>query len=396
MPDIDFDMPHKQRIPILLLGDSPSGHSGLGRIIRDVALRIHEHMGDIFDVATLGLGAPPSPDLPFSQYPCAQAPDWVVSELPWVWRTHTKGRPGILLCMWDISRLLWLAHPEQCLDLTIRQFLLSEFTGKKWIYPAVDGAGPTGGLPILLKEALTKFDRVLNYTQFSAKITGYPDVATHGIDTSVFYPRSGARKAVDAKFSLALEDHESLIGIVATNQPRKDWALAFGTLSLFNQQGVKARVWIHTDTDMRHWDLKALYLDFGLHPNVKVFLTPYGLPDDDLAMLYSACDVTMGIGVEGFGFPAAESLCCRTPHVTGSYGGQADFVPSDYLIKPIASRYEGIFAVQRPVYDSADLARKVNIVLRDSGLTSGYRDVSPVCAWDDVWPVWEAWIKAGM
>lgn len=374
---------------LLIMGDSPSGHSGLGRILRDVALRIHEHMGDVFDVATLGFGAPPDASLPFQQYHAASAKDWIVTDLPWVWKAHTKGRPGILFSFWDISRLLWLAHPEQCPDLVVQNFLLNEFKGQKYIYPAIDGAGPTGSLPIILKEALAKFDRVLNYTQFSAKITGYPDVCTHGIDTSVFYPRPDARQGLK-KFGVELEEGEALIGIVATNQSRKRWDIVFSALAELNRRGMKVRAWLHTDTDMRHWDLKALYLDFGLQPNVKVFLTPYGLPDDDLAALYSACDCTIGPGVEGWGYPAGESLCCGTPHVTGSYGGCSDFVPSEYLVDPIAFQYEGVFAIQRPVYNSSDWVEKIRSVIGKKA------DIPTVIDWNAVWDSWDKWLRSGL
>ena len=377
------------RTPILFLGDSISGNTGLGRIHRDVALRTQKHFGDVLDVASIGLGAPPSDTIALRQFPMLDVKDWVPHDLPYAWQRHVGDREGILFCIWDVSRLLWLVHPDQCPDLLLRDFLKS-FKGQKWIYPAIDGAGPNGHMPILLKEALAKFDRVLNYTRFSAQITEYPDVATHGIDTSVFFPRDGAKWQVTAKWGIpSIETNEVVVGIVATNQPRKDWAMAFGALALLNQRGIKTRIWIHTDTDMRHWDLKSLYIDFGLDPRCRIFLTPYGIPDDDLAVLYSACDITLGIGPEGFGYPIAESLCCGTPCVTGSYGGQADFVPKMFQVAPMGYRYEGIFGIQRPVYNSADFAKSILSALKWSkGNTT-----APVCSWDNVWPNWEAWIR---
>lgn len=390
------------RIPFLTLGDSVAGLTGLGRIHRDIALKTQEHLGHLVDVASIGLGAPPNDKIidgkgqKLRQYPMGPVKDWVVHELPYAWSTHTGGREGILFLIWDVSRLLWMAYPEQCPDPIVKDFLLN-FKGRKWIYPAIDGSGPTGGLPAILKDALSKFDRVLNYTEFSAKITGYPDVCTHGIDTSVFYPRENALETLK-KYGVTLDPGEKLIGIAATNQPRKDWALAFGALALLKQKGITARVWIHTDVDFRHWDLKSLYIDFGLHPNIKVFLTPYGMPDNDLAGLYSACDVTMGIGPEGFGYPIAESLCCGTPCITGSYGGQADFVPEGFLVKPIAYRYEGIFAIQRPVYNAKDFADKILLSLATFGPPRDYvrKNTAPVWPWEQVWPQWQKWIEQGL
>jgi glycosyltransferase involved in cell wall biosynthesis len=319
--------------------------------------------------------------------------EWVVNDLPWVWQAHVGSSEGILFAFWDISRLLWLVHPEQLKDpsdLLLRDFLLN-FKGEKWVYPAIDGAGPNGKMPRLLDEALSHFDRVLNYTEFSAKITGYPDVCTHGIDTNVFFPRIWAKATVNSKYlGASLEPDEVIIGIVATNQPRKDWALAFGALALLNKQGVKARVWIHTDTDLRHWDLKSLYVDFGVQPNVKVFLTPYGISDEDMAVLYSACDVTLGIGPEGAGYPILESMACGVPCIVGGYGGQSDYVPRKWQVDPIAFRHEGMFAVQRPVYNSQDFAVSIQRLLRN------HQDAKPAWEWTAEWPKWETWIRKGL
>lgn len=375
--------------PILIVGDSPAGHSGLGRILRDLAVRIHENMGDVLDVATLGLGAPPTKSLPFMQYQASNVKDWVLEDLPYAWKDHAGDADGIIFCIWDISRLLWFAYPEQCQSVMLQQ-LRKTLKAKTWIYPAIDGSGPNGKMPSVLGDALTKFDRVLNYTQFSAKITGYPDVCTHGIDTGVFYPRSEARAQVAAKWNVNLDPGEAMIGIVATNQPRKRWDMAFSALRKLKETKRKIRVWLHVDTDMRYWDLKSLYVDFGLDPNIKVFLTPYGISDDDMATLYSAMDMTLGIGVEGWGYPLGESLACGTPCVTGSYGGQSDFVPREFMVDPVIFQHEGIFAIQRPVYDSDDWAAKINE-------TFGKRAECPdAIKWENAWKGWENWLRKGL
>ena len=387
-----------EKIPLLFFGDAPSGYSGLGRILRDVATRTQNELGDVFDVAVLGWGQPPSAKLNLRQYPIGEIKDWVCHDLPYVWKSHVGDREdGILLSIWDVSRLLWMAYPDQCPDLIVRDFL-KNFKGKKWLYPAIDGAGPNGHMSAILAAALKKFDRVLNYTNFSAAITGYPDVCSHGIDTSVFYPIPESREKIAAKFNVKLDQGEKLIGIVATNQPRKDWAMAFNALAMLGKRGVKARVWIHTDVDMRYWDLKSLYVDCGLDPNIKVFLTltPYGLPDEDLAMLYSACDCTLCIGVEGWGFPAGESLACGTPVIAGSYGGQADFVPKRFQVDPIAYRYEGIFAVHRPVHDPWRWTKKIEQVIKMPRSNESLLPASADWNGKELWPSWRDWLLDGI
>jgi glycosyltransferase involved in cell wall biosynthesis len=361
----------------------------LGRILRDIAALTHQHLSDIYDVASIGLGNPPSKSIPFMQYPTGMVQDWVVEGLPHAWRDHVGSKEGILFCIWDLSRLLWLAYPEQCPSEHVKEFLLN-FKGKKWVYPAIDGCGPNGKLPGLLEDAASKFDRFLNYTNFSREITGYPDVCTHGIDVRTFYPRPDARSILKT-FGVEMKEGEKLIGIVATNQPRKDWALAFETLRVLKDQGLKFRVWIHTDVPERHWSLPALYVDFGLQPEIQIFQTPFGLSDDYMAMLYSACDVTLGIGPEGVGYPILESIACGTPCVTGEYGGQKDFVHPTQQVYPIAYRYEGVFAIKRPVYDPKDFVAQIKYALQIP-----HKNIRPAWMWKDVWPAWEKWLRAGV
>ena len=58
-------MPDK--VPILFLSDSVSCTSGLGRITRDLATRLHNHHSDMFDVASVGYGAAGSRLVPFKE-----------------------------------------------------------------------------------------------------------------------------------------------------------------------------------------------------------------------------------------------------------------------------------------------------------------------------------------
>ena len=53
-----------EKIPILIFSDAVSAPTGLARITRDIASRLHEHMGDVFDVATIGYGGSSSSKFP--------------------------------------------------------------------------------------------------------------------------------------------------------------------------------------------------------------------------------------------------------------------------------------------------------------------------------------------
>ena len=68
--------------PLLILSDAVSSSTGLGRIARDLAVRVHENLGDVYRLGTVGYGAPGSAKFPWPQY-CLEGMDsWVCPTLP--------------------------------------------------------------------------------------------------------------------------------------------------------------------------------------------------------------------------------------------------------------------------------------------------------------------------
>jgi glycosyltransferase involved in cell wall biosynthesis len=388
-------------IPLLILSDSVTSTSGLGRITRDLATRIHETMQDTFRVATIGYGGTGSCKLGFQQYFIHEINQWVVKELPAAWKDFAGDEHGILLVIWDASRLLWLSQPEQyCQIPALREFLMSK-PFDLWTYSAIDAEGPNGKLSAALKIVLEGFDRVLTYSEWSARIVERTlgnnikiDSLPHGIDTSVFYPRM--RAMARRKFGeivlgqdFAVEYGKFLIGIVATNQPRKDWATGIKAVAeLAKTEDVL--LWIHTDTMERAngWSISTLLHDYGI--NTRTIITQGNLSDEQMAWAYSACDVTFGIGLgEGWGLPLAESLSCGTPCIHGNYAGGAEFVPKEFLIEPVAFRMEGQFASVRPVFRAEDW---VAAALRAKGVSA---KIPAYIDWKNCWPKWATWLKGG-
>ncbi len=220
------------KIPLLFISDAPSCTSGLGRITRELATRVHEHISDVFTVASLGYGAPGSLKIPFPQYHIHSIENWLIPELPLVWKDFAGDDQGVVMTIWDPSRLLWFANPAYCNIPGLKAFLKTA-PFKRWGYWPIDAEGPTdNNLSILLKMAMKPYDRNLNYSKWATGITGYPDYLPHGIDTKVFHPkpkREAKYKLKEMGWPSAFRNG-TLIGIVATNQPRKDFALAFQTL----------------------------------------------------------------------------------------------------------------------------------------------------------------------
>ena len=181
-------------------------------------------------------------------------------------------------------------------------------------------------------------------------------------------------------------DNEVLIGIVATNQARKDWGLGIETAALFAKEH-KLRLWIHIDKLEKYWSIPALLADYELLDRAVISLG--FLSDDAMAMAYSACDLTLGIGPEGFGYPLAESLACGTPVITGSYAGGSDIVPKAMQVDPIAYRLEGVYSSMRPVFRAEDWANRAMEFLGNRAR------LDPQYDWNNLWPHWEEWLRQG-
>jgi glycosyltransferase involved in cell wall biosynthesis len=407
--------------PLLIVSDAPTSGSGLGRIAGDLALRIAEKMTDTFRVATLGYGGIVSRHLPYHQYIAEDMKDFVPLTLPEIWEDWAGNEKGIYLTINDLSRLGWLAHPgTQCENPRLRDFLLDN-PFQKWGYFPIDASGPNDRLTFPLQQTLLGFDRVLAYGKWAAGVVdrtldkpeGTTEYLPHGIDSSIFYERNrklcrkmfvsitGAANLLDNQAARVKED-EVLVGIVATNQSRKDWQLALETCAILANNH-KLRVWIKCDVLERHWSIPALLIDYGLVANTLISLGD--MSDDSMAQAYSACDVTLAPGLgEGFGLPIFESLFCQTPAIHGDYAGAPEWMlgsvqghiqrqkDEPLLVKPIAYRYEGVYSCKRPVFSAQDWADKAEGVLDKRMNHNGEIDWGR----NRLWLRWEQWLKAGI
>ena len=378
------------RSNLLLISDAISYSSGLARITRDLAERIHAHIPEI-RLATAGYGGIGSARFPWSDYHLNTVENWMIPELPAVVQDFSPDQECIVMFVWDLSRLWWFLDPAQCPNRSLGEWI-RQANIKKWAYHPVDAAGVGGKLNLKLAGLMSKLDRVLDYSAFSSRVTGNPDHLPHGIDTHVFRPhdRRESRIALNAAGFGTLAEKSLMVGIVATNQVRKDWALGLEACRILLDRGYDVQVWAHIDTLERHWSLPNLIADFGLQNRVAI--TSFRFSDDQMAQLYSACDVTLGIGSEGYGYPIFESLACGVPCISGDYAGAAEHLPPSMKVKPIAFRYDGPFNCQRPVFNPKDWADAAE---ENNGIIASLPDSLD---WHGrtLWPAWEKWFREGI
>jgi glycosyltransferase involved in cell wall biosynthesis len=381
------------QIPLLFLGDSPSVAGGLSRIGRDIAL-IASRMEE-FRVGFLGRGGMPSSSLPFMQYTFPEMDQWGENWLQPVWEDFSKGEKGIVMTIWDPSRLLWLANP---MGMPNEKWLRARHF-QKWGYFPIDAEGPDGRLSITGIAALAGFDRHLAYGLFGSSVisgslgtSAAIDFLPHGINMEVFQPREG--KGV--KVGMALPKDCMMLGVVMTNQARKDWALAMDVIARVAQKVPELKVWCKTDSIDRHWDMRALVTDFKVWDNVVLDMTP--LTDTDMSYMYSACDLTFlpSLG-EGFGYPIVESLACGTPCLHGNYAGGAELVPDlHWLIDPITYRYETRHNCKRPVFNPQDWADAIVEQLALPKPTELCRSSVSYLNWPALHTSWQKWFREGL
>ena len=406
-----------KRTPLLIISDGICSPTGLGRISRELAIRIHENLSDVFRLGTLGYGANTSRQFPWQQYVISTLQNWSIPELPSVYNDFCGDQKGILLHIWNASWEWWMADPDKLPDGDLKGFIKAK-PFESWLYFPVDSEGPNGRLSELEYQILSSFDRILTYTKWGAEVVdktfkaygGFKSPTEHrphGCDDKIFFPRdrhearqSFIERIVRRGGKGVIEDKVTLIGVCATNSARKDWALAFEVCKELLDRGVNVGIWAHTDRFKKEWDLPALADAFDMR--LRTIFTNNHLTDEDVSWGYAACDLILGIGAgEGWGLPMSEALACGIPVITGDYAGATDFIPEGLRIKPAAFRYDGFFACKRPVFKAGDWADKVESTLKlvkQTETALGHRAswLSDEFYWKNCWPEWEQWFRAGL
>src|ERR1700735_2152080 len=157
------------RIPLMILSDSPTVPTGLGRIGREIAGRIYDRLFDTFEVGYLGYGGNISKQLPYQQYAITKMSNWAVNDLPAIWKDFAGDRRGVVLSIWNPSSLAWLADYRKLPVGDLRSMLESN-PFERWLYAPIDAEGPSGKLSTEITETLRGFDRVLAYTDWAGKM----------------------------------------------------------------------------------------------------------------------------------------------------------------------------------------------------------------------------------
>lgn len=393
-------------VPILLLSDSVDQKTGLARITRDLCTILSRTPR--FRVGSLGLGGNASRSLPWMQYAINEkAGMWGQGDLSAVWRDFAGMQRGVVLTIWDMTRTLWLSRPEYSGDDALKEWL-REGHFDLWGYVTMDATGPGDRLSQIGRDALLGYRRLLAYTKWSKGVIERSigekesqrrglDWLPHGLDLDLWQMHD--RDVAKAGMYPLLHEGDRLVGVIGTNQPRKDWGLMASVCQQLASRDERLRFWWHSDLPERHWSIPALLMDFGLMSKTNV---TYGLSSEEMCWRYNACDLTLHPGLgEGFGYPIFESLACGTPVLHGDYAGGADVLrqcgwETEMLIYAPAWRLEGLHNQLRPVHDSLLWTDAANFLLNVDWNREKLRASVAHLGWKSLTAPWLRWLEAGL
>lgn len=414
-------------LPLIFYGDGPRLPSGLGRIVRDLILRLLP-LEEELDIRVHQLGVDPPDGWHWQAWPF-----WGFQP-----SQEDQGRAPLTAILQELQKryqqtpIVWMVmDPARCYDLLAPDSQGKQLPMRSWGYFPIDSENVQGAIGGPAAEAVWLTDRVLAYGEYGARVLHQTLLARasqkldgkerhtrkvqvtpppvlylpHGLD-AVWQPTPleyTGEEFLAWKTQLPLD--ATVIGCVATNQPRKDLSLLFQSAALLKREGLKIGVWLHTDRLTHAWDVGQLALDLGFAPQ-EVCVSGVGedvISDEQLAARYSACDVTLGPGLgEGFGYPLVESLACGTPVIHGRFAGGVELIPlASWLVEPSAWRLESTYAVKRPVLEPREVAAALAIAAEGKktrlGETQAYcRGSVEHLRWEHLWPRWLTWIRIGL
>ncbi len=250
--------------------------------------------------------------------------------------------------------LLWrerydIIHIQKPYDLPIAQ-LVRKIRGSKLLF----GCHGKDFFP-LDRLFSRKVDGAVSCSHYNAETVQehygiLPVVVNNGIDVELFAPRP-LRPELRAQFA---PNGESVLMFVGRLVRWKGPQYLIEALPLLNTKGLRARAVIAGEGTYRP-DLEALAARLGVSEQV-LFLG--NVPNGELPDYYAAADIIVGTSFanETFGIALCEAAACERPIVASAFGGFKEVVQ------------DGETGLLYRPQDAADLAAKVEVLLRDPAL----------------------------
>ncbi len=402
----------QKKTRILMMSDSPLLHTGMGVVLREVALGLHNT--GRYEVVVMGWGHNGFPhNMPFQILP-ASAKDfgkdgYGQAGIPGFAQTVDMVKPDVVWALGDAWMLNWIK------DVPNRKSF-------KYIqYMPVDGDPiPTEWIPwIAHPEKLVLYSKYGVKTLKEATDQIKPAMIYHGTHPERYQPLAKEVKAEIRKKitfwtvtgdnqisqSVGLPEDAFVIGTIARNQPRKNFDKIIKAFSVFAKDKPNARLWLHSAVQDAAYNLPKLAWMYGV--GNKVCFTPNynlvkGLSEQDLNLLMNVFDVhflpTQG---EGFGVPILETMSAGVPQVVTDYTAHVEWCKDSSLLIPVVPLDDFITGIPHPVERAIPKVSECvkcleelykNKTLRET-LSKNARATAEKMTWDVTIPQWEAVIQ---
>lgn len=196
--------------------------------------------------------------------------------------------------------------------------------------------------PPVREMAKTAFRRIV-FSRFGERMVNEAGLdcyyVPHGYNSETYKPkdRTESRKAMN------LPEDAFVVGIVAANQgnpSRKSWNEMLEAFAQFKRKHPDAMLYLHTHVEQRQGGVNLIeaFEYFGLEAKKDVAIVDQyqyvlGLPEDQMATMYSAFDVLMNVSQgEGFGIPILEAQACGTPVIVGDWTSMSELCMAGWAV----------------------------------------------------------------
>ena len=401
-----------KKTKILMMSDSPLLHTGMGVVLREIAMGLIST--GRYEVIGLGWGHNGYPhNLPFQLLP-ASARDfgkdgYPQAGIPGFAQTVDMVKPDVVWALGDSWMLNWIK------DLPNRKNF-------KYIqYMPIDGDPiPTEWIPWV-----SHAEKLVLYSKYGVDEIAKaipelkPAMIYHGTHPERYFPVSKeAKKEIKGKLSYwsvtgdnqisqmqGLADDTFVIGTVARNQPRKNFDKIIKAFSVFAKDKPNVRLWLHTAVQDAAYNLPKLAWMYGV--GEKVCFTPNynltrGLSEQDFNLLMNVFDVhflpTQG---EGFGIPILETMSCGIPQVVTDYTAHVEWCKDSSVLIPVNRMDDFITGIPHPVERAipkvSECVKALETIYNDKALrerlSKNARAVAEKMTWDVTIPQWDKVIQ---
>jgi len=403
----------QKKTKILMMTDSPLLNTGMGVVLREVALGLHK-TGN-YEVICLGWGFNGYPhNLPFTILP-ASSKDFgreghPQAGIPGFSHVVDMVKPDVVWALGDSWMLNWIKDVPNRKNFKYIQYM------------PIDGSP----IPDYWLDWIKHVDQLVLYSKYGVEelknvcpdFNPTPELIYHGTHPERYFPIPKDAKdkiksqiaywsVIDKKITQksGLSPDTFVIGSVARNQPRKNFDKVIKAFSIFAKDKPNARLWLHSAIQDAAYNLAQLADMY--HIGDKICLTPNynlvrGLSERDMNLLMNIFDVhflpTQG---EGFGIPILETMSCGVPQIVSDYTAHVEWCKDASLLIPIDWTDDMITGIPHPVERAipkvSECVRLMEKIYQDKELkerlSKNARSIAEKMTWDATIPQWDKLIQ---